>query len=1093
MRRQLLKLLSELDIVKEGKALLATKSGGANAIGVSGGRKTAFLAGVLTERISRSPILLVVPTREEVRSYRRDLSFYFPQLDLFELYPENLTRIEAEAKSREVAAARTLALRSLSLSQAAVVLVTAEAVLQKMPSAAELTEADYLIRKGDTVKQNELVKRLGDLGYERVEQVEAWGQFCLRGEIMDIYPLNLSDPVRLEWFDQTVEELRSFAALTQKASASLPEVEIMRVEAAGQSAADNIFSYLGKSALLVVDEPLKTLTIMQNIYKENPEDRPRLWEPQKLREIMDARGGLTLAALAHSCFAGQESLTVPVRAMAPYNRNTEILQGDLRGWLSEGLAPVIMMSNAAKATNLSQNFRQWGLPAIRVTAGALAREGQVCIMQGELTEGFRFWGAPWLLLTENDIFGVQKRRRFKLKQSGKQIQFFAEIKTGDYVVHAVHGIGRYLGVETLLVDDVHRDYLLLAYAGEDKLYVPVEQVGLLHKYIGNEDQTPRLSKMGGSDWQRVTRKAKAAITELAAELLRIYAQRKIVKGYAFAPESQVQREFEDSFPFEETPDQLKACAEIKKDMEKPVPMDRLLCGDVGYGKTEVAVRAAFKAVMDGKQVAVLVPTTVLAQQHLLTFRQRMEPFGVRVEMVSRFRSPKEQRQILAELAAGKIDILIGTHRLLQTDIQFPDLGLLIVDEEQRFGVSQKEKIKKMAVGIDVLTLSATPIPRTLHLALVNGRDMSIIESPPEDRLPVETYIAEYNEDMLKEAVEREVRRGGQIYYVHNRVNTLPGIAAHLRSLVPGLDVRIAHGQMPEELLENTMVDFYEGKFDMLLSTTIIENGLDVPLANTIIIDGADKFGLSQLYQMRGRVGRSSRLAYAYFLYKKEKVLSEIAEKRLEAIKDFTELGAGFRIAMRDLEIRGAGNLLGPQQHGHIAGIGFAAYCELLDKTIMELKTGKIADARVPDPIMETQLDAYIPDEYIENPRYKLEIYRRLADLDYQDAENLAEEIRDRFGAPPPEVLALWQIAKVRSLAREIGIVSVVAKNGELRVLFAEHAKVDSQKLIGFMQENRRIARFKSGLHSALTVCYGGGPAEVMAKAEEILKKLVLIE
>ena len=678
-----------------------------------------------------------------------------------------------------------------------------------------------------------------------------------------------------------------------------------------------------------------------------------------------------------------------------------------------------------------------------------------------------FCNENWLLLTENDIFGMQKKRRLHTKNSGAQLQYFSEIKAGDYVVHSVHGIGRYIGVENVLVDGVHRDYLLLAYAGDDKLYVPVEQVGMLHKYVGNEGQAPRLSKMGGADWKRVQSKARAAITELAEELLRLYAQRKIVPGHAFAEDTEWQRDFEERFPYEETPDQLKAIAEIKADMEKPEPMDRLLCGDVGYGKTEVAIRAAFKAVMDGKQVAVMVPTTVLAHQHFMTFKERMQPFGVKVEMVSRFCTPREQKRILNDLENGQVDVLIGTHRLLQQDVLFPDLGLLVIDEEQRFGVAQKEKIKRWKTGVDVLTLSATPIPRTLHLALVNGRDMSVIESPPEERLPVETYVAEYNPGMIKEALEREMRRGGRIYYVHNRVLGLENIAADLRSLVPGINIRIAHGQMSEDMLEDAMIAFYEGSCDVLLSTSIIENGLDVPLANTIIIDGAENFGLSQLYQMRGRVGRSSRLAYAYFVYKRNRALSEVAEKRLQAIRDFTELGAGFKIAMRDLEIRGAGNLLGAQQHGHIAGVGFAAYCDMLERTIRKLKDGVEDGIPEPDPVLEISVDGYIPDDYIADPRYKLELYRRFAGLDYGEKDDLLDEIIDRFGEPPEEVEVLWRVACLRALCRLLHIRGISVKPGELRITFAENAAIDPNALMQLISEQQQYMNFKSGAQAQL--------------------------
>ncbi len=592
--------------------------------------------------------------------------------------------------------------------------------------------------------------------------------------------------------------------------------------------------------------------------------------------------------------------------------------------------------------------------------------------------------------------------------------------------------------------------------------------------------------MGGADWQRVTKKAKAAVTLLATELLRLYAQRKITPGHSFAPDTTWQKEFEAAFPFEETPDQLEAVKEIKHDMERPVPMERLLCGDVGYGKTEVALRAVFKAVMDGKQVAVLAPTTVLAQQHLLTFTQRMGPFGVKTEMLSRFRTPKEQKDIMEKVAQGQIDVLIGTHRILQADLQFKDLGLLIIDEEQRFGVAQKEKIKKWSTGIDVLTLSATPIPRTLHLALVKGKDMSIIETPPEDRLPVETYVAEYDDGMIKEAIERELRRGGQIYYVYNRVQGLAAIAKHLRELIPNLSMRVAHGQMNEDELEDAMISFYNGEYDLLLCTTIIENGLDVPRANTIIIQGAENFGLSQLYQMRGRVGRSSKLAYAYLVYKKQRALSEIAQKRLQAIRDFTELGAGFKIAMRDLEIRGAGNLLGREQHGHIAGIGFAAYCKLLEDTINQLQGNAVSSEPVKEPVLEITMDAYIPDDYIDNPRYKMELYRRFSDMHYEERSDLMHEIIDRFGQPPEEVINLWRLSVIRSLCRLLVLDGISISQKELRLTFGEHSTASPEAITKLVKKYVPYMQFRNIGRSQLIVQRVAVDGELLTWLEKLL-------
>ena len=1067
MRDELISLIKKIDIVREAGEALLTGAKALNIFGLADTQKGCFLAALAGLRKNNGPLVFLLPGRDEVRNYRRELNYFYPEQEMLELYPENLTQVRADAKNQEVAAARIMALRAMHAKDFSITFVTAESLLQRLPAAEAIFNSNLVVKVEDVVEQETLIAKLVKMGYERTEQVEALGQFCLRGDIMDIYPINEVDPVRIEWFDNNIDSVRSFDIKNQRALQVKDSVEIVSLGITEKADNANIFEYLSAPATIIMDEPAKIFETLRNLFGENVQDSARLFMPEEIMAACEKHGCLSVSALPHRFFSGQRTFTIPVRAVAPYNRNIDLLVSDLQGWLNDGLSPLIMMGNIDKAKNIAESLKGRGLPAAYAQKGQLLLPGQISVFAGELSAGFRSWGESWLLLTENDIFGVQKKRRIHHKQSGAKIQFFSEIKAGDYVVHAVHGIGRYVGVETLLVGDVHRDYLLLMYANEDKLYVPVEQVSLLHKYVGNEGQAPKLSKMGGSDWKRITNKAKAAITELASELLRLYAQRKIVTGHAFGPDTEMQREFEAGFPFEETPDQLQAIREIKSDMEKPMPMDRLLCGDVGYGKTEVAIRAAFKAVTDGKQVAVLVPTTVLAQQHFMTFTQRMESFGVNVELISRFRTPREQRATLKKVREGQVDVLIGTHRILQSDVQFNDLGLLIIDEEQRFGVGQKEKIKKWTVGVDVLTLSATPIPRTLHLALVNGRDMSVIETPPEDRLPVETYVAEYNDAMIKEALEREIRRGGRVYYVHNRVQGLETLAQKIRQLVPGIAVRIAHGQMPEEMLEDAMIGFYEGKFDVLLSTTIIENGLDVPLANTIIIDGAENFGLSQLYQMRGRVGRSSRLAYAYFVYKRNKALSEIAEKRLQAIKDFTELGAGFRIAMRDLEIRGAGNLLGAQQHGHIAGIGFAAYCDLLEKTIIQMKSGQPLAEPEPDPVLEVDIDAYIPDGYIDNPRYKLELYRRFADMQYKDREDFMDEIIDRFGNPPEQVVALWKVAIIRSLCREIKITGIVAKQAEIRITFAEHTLTDPEGIMAVIKENGPYIKFRSGTQSQL--------------------------
>ena len=675
-------------------------------------------------------------------------------------------------------------------------------------------------------------------------------------------------------------------------------------------------------------------------------------------------------------------------------------------------------------------------------------------------------GNRLVVVTEKDLFGRTKRRLAPRAPKGERIAHFREIKPGDYVVHVNHGIGKYLGVATLEVGGVHKDYLHIKYGGDDKLYVPTDQVQLLQKYIGTEGEVPRLHRMGGTEWVKAKARAKKSVEDIAKKLIAIYAKRKQATGFAFSPDYSTQREFEDAFPYQETDDQLQAVAEIKHDMEQPKPMDRLLCGDVGFGKTEVAIRAAYKAALDGKQVAVLVPTTVLAMQHYQTFTARFHDFLPKVDVICRFRTAREQKATLEKVAAGKVDILIGTHAILnQHKVHFKDLGLLIVDEEQRFGVKQKDKIRSLAAGIDVLTLSATPIPRTLHMSLVGARDMSIIETPPAERFPVQTYVVENNDAVMANAIRREIKRGGQIYFIYNRVDTIDRMREHLQDIVPEARIQTAHGQMPEEVLERVMMDFYEGQADILLATSIVENGLDVANANTIIVYNADHFGLSQLYQMRGRVGRSHHMAFAYFVYQADKILTETAEKRLQAMKEFAELGAGFKIAMRDLEIRGAGNLLGSQQHGHIASVGFEMYCKLLEEAVEKLQKGQqpVVEER-PEPTINLHTEAYIDGGYIDDAMHKIEIYQRIAALRTNDeVRELLDELVDRFGEPTKPVLRLLSIARIKNYARELWLKGVSEQPQAVDFLLAEGHKLPVAALVQLDKTfGRRMQPLKGG-------------------------------
>jgi transcription-repair coupling factor (superfamily II helicase) len=745
----------------------------------------------------------------------------------------------------------------------------------------------------------------------------------------------------------------------------------------------------------------------------------------------------------------------PGKSMQSFLGSIEMLAEEIRRWRSVGNAVVILVSGSQRAQHLISALRDNKVDAFYT--GSLEghlRRGNVVLTAGSLGGGFEFPGGRLVVITESDIYGQRRRVRKEWKRSDR-LAPFVDIKVGDYVVHVNHGIGRYLGVMPLTIDGIQKEYLLLKYAGEDKLYVPVDQVGLIQKYLGSEGEPPRLSRLGGTEWARAKGKVKDAVREMAGELLALYAARETMIGHAFGKDTVWQNQFEEVFPYEETPDQLRAIEEIKHDMEQSRPMDRLLCGDVGYGKTEVALRAAFKAVNDGKQVAMLAPTTILAQQHYATFLERMAAYPVKVEVLSRFRTPKEQRQVLQGLVRGTVDVVIGTHRLLQDDVRFKDLGLLIIDEEQRFGVAHKEQMKILRKGVDVLTLSATPIPRTLHMSLVGIRDTSILETPPENRYPVQTFVLEEDPVLIREAIRREMSRDGQVFFVYNRVADLDRVAAWVRGLVPEARIVMAHGQMKEEELEQAMLDFMNREFDVLVCTTIIENGLDLPNVNTLIVKESGMMGLAQLYQLRGRVGRSSRLAHAYFTFRKDRILGEAAEKRLSAIREFTELGSGFKIAMRDLEIRGAGNILGAEQHGHIAAVGFDLYSRLLEDAVREAKGEKAP--RVVETTIELPVEAYIPGTYISDTNQKVEIYKRLAGLiSSADLSELEDELLDRFGDMPGPARNLLAVAKVRILAGSMKIKTISLLPGQFRLLFSTGHTLTGEALVaaGRRYQNR---------------------------------------
>ncbi|MBV4416692.1 transcription-repair coupling factor [Clostridium tyrobutyricum] len=730
-----------------------------------------------------------------------------------------------------------------------------------------------------------------------------------------------------------------------------------------------------------------------------------------------------------------------------YKDKMDLFIEDIKQKKLNGFKILILAGTRPRGERLAQTLRDRDIESTYKDNVDEIKSGEIVITFGSQLNGFEYPDLKLSIISNRDAFGVSKRKKRKKsprKGVGK-ITSFTELRPGDYVVHVNHGIGVYKGIKQLEVQGHKKDYLELMYYSDDKLYVPVEQFDMVQRYIGNEGKNPKINKLGSADWAKAKRKAKKSIEQIAEDLVKLYAVRSTVKGYKYSKDTVWQKQFEDEFPYEETPDQLSAIEDIKTDMQSDKVMDRLLCGDVGYGKTEVAVRAVFKAVMDGKQVAFLVPTTILAQQHYNNFVKRFSDFPIKIDMISRFRTASEQKKTIKSLKSGELDILIGTHRILQKDVQFKDLGFLIIDEEQRFGVTHKEKIKKMKKNIDVLTLSATPIPRTLHMSLVGVRDISVIETPPEQRRPIQTYVVEYNDQLIRDALLREIGRGGQVYFVYNRVESISKMAVYITKLVPEARLTVAHGQMQERELETAMISFMNNESDVLLCTTIIETGMDIQNVNTMIIYDADKMGLSQLYQLRGRVGRTDKIAYCYLTYRKDKILTEVAEKRLKAIKDFTELGSGFKIALKDLEIRGAGNMMGSSQHGHMAAIGYDLYCNMLEDTIKLIK-GEINEEPI-ETTVELKVDAYIPNDYINNEVQKIEIYKKIAAIDsYDDMMDIQEEIEDRFSIIPESVYNLMNISYIRSVGKKLGIEEIKDNKDEVVFLFQNEERISQDVL-----------------------------------------------
>ena len=780
-----------------------------------------------------------------------------------------------------------------------------------------------------------------------------------------------------------------------------------------------------------------------------------------------------------------------------YQNSFEILIKDLTKWKKDGYRVVLLSASRTRASRLAGDLREYDLRAFcPEDAGRPVAPGEILVTYGKLHKGFEYPLIKFVVITEGDMFGVEKRKkkRKKYNYEGKKISSFSELSVGDYVVHESHGLGIYKGIEKIEQDHVIKDYIKVEYGDGGNLYLPATRLEGIQKYAGADAKVPKLNKLGGTEWTKTKTKVRTAVREIAKELVELYAARQDAEGFQYGPDTVWQKEFEEMFPYDETDDQLTAIDDTKRDMESKKIMDRLICGDVGYGKTEIALRAAFKAVQEEKQVVYLVPTTILAQQIYNTFVQRMKDFPVRVDMMSRFRTPGEMKKTVEGLKKGYVDIIVGTHRVLSKDVQFKNLGLLIVDEEQRFGVTHKEKIKQMKQNVDVLTLTATPIPRTLHMSLIGIRDMSVLEEPPVDRVPIQTYVMEYNDEMIREAIHRELGRGGQVYYVYNRVNNIDEVANHVASLVPDANVAFAHGQMNEHQLEKIMLDFINGDIDVLVSTTIIETGLDIPNANTMIIQDADRLGLSQLYQIRGRIGRSNRTSFAFLMYKRDKILKEDAEKRLQAIREFTELGSGIKIAMRDLEIRGAGNILGAEQHGHMEAVGYDLYCKMLNEAVIALKGGQEEEETF-ETVVDCDIDAFIPDGYIKNEYLKLDVYKRISAIETDDEYmDMQDELIDRFGDIPKSVDNLLRVAELKAMAHRAYVTEVDINTQEIRIELYPKAKLDVTKIPALIAEYKTALRFAQGGEKPVLFYQEKGKKNkncepMIEKAKEILGKL----
>ena len=1042
--------------------------------------------------------LIVTDTEAAALELYRQEKTYREDVQLFLCREMPLVHVQAASAQRR--SMRLSVLSRLCLGMPSLIITHAGALMERLAPPEAFFSCLRSLRRGEEIPPRTLLKFLVDSGYERVDMLEGPGQCALRGDILDVFPPQREHPCRIEFYGDEIDQLRIFDESTQRSmeqtdsillppafeTPQTPALMKKALKALGEAAgfesqresweqgrpclgadvllpllykeACCLFDYLPKDALLFLTEPGRiadegkafSLSCMESVAgllergEGHPCQKELLLPPGELEKRLSTPRTAVFYSLFRTSplFQHPFSLKFEGENAPAYLGDMGELKRELKQGQNKGETRLLFAGEGAAF--LFRELEEEGLSCrMESTLSNVPAQGTLLVLKTTLPRGFRLPGSRLTVLSQEELFGKQQTHR-KQKKSGLK---FSDLTVGDYVVHEAHGIGRFVGVEQLTVQNSTRDYLLLVYKGGDKLYIPTDQLDRIQKYMGaGEEGTPNLSKLGGGEWQQKVSKARTAAKKLAFDLAELYAKRTSVRGFAFSPDTPWQKKLESAFPYEETPDQLQCIAEIKKDMESPRPMDRLLCGDVGYGKTEVALRAAFKAVQDGKQVAFLVPTTILAQQHFATLSGRFEEFPVHLGCLSRFQTPKEREEVKRRLAKGEIDMVVGTHALLAKDVKFKDLGLLIIDEEHRFGVNHKEQLKALRSQVDVLTMTATPIPRTLNMAMTGIRDVSTIETPPENRFPVETYVMEFSPALIASAIRRELSRGGQVFVISNRVMGMENTLSRLRELVPECSMAMAHGQMHEQLLEKTMIAFINREYDLLLCSTIVESGVDVPNCNTLIVLEADKLGLAQLYQLRGRVGRSSRLAYAYFTVNAGQAVSETAQKRLLAIREFTQFGAGFRLAMRDLEIRGAGSLLGAEQHGHITDIGYEYYCKLIRSAVEEAR----GNAPAPDIecTVDAPVDAFVPKSFVGNELLRMGMYKRIAEITGEEEYGeLYEEFTDRFGTLPESVETLMRLSLIKALGARAGLCAVRIQSGLAQLKFDPSASPDGGRLL----------------------------------------------